>query len=92
MFEIDYMSLILKVLGSQGRYILVALATFLGSKGLLTPEQIQPWVDANLSIFIAALTYVVVSVWSYLKSLKAQKVEDVAKAVAPAATDRILKK
>lgn len=91
MFDLDIATLIKKLLGSQIRSILVFLAGILVAHGVISPEQVGGIVDANAQIAVGVVVYLITFVWNYSKNLKVQKVEDLAKRIAPLATARIIK-
>lgn len=92
MYNLDVKALLSKLLGSQARHLLTLVAGFLVAKGILAPESVVTFVGIHVEIVVAITAYLITTVWGYFKSLKAQKVEDIATEVAPIATARITKK
>lgn len=81
--------LLKKVVGSEVRRLLAVACGALLAAGLLTPEQAAAFADTTAPVVIAALLYGLSSVWGLIKNSKVQKIEEVAKDVAPFAVDKI---
>lgn len=92
MFSLDIAEFIKKLLGSQVRAALVLLAGILVTKGIIQPEHVDAFVGANVQIVLGGIIYLGTFAWNYFQKLKVQKVEDLAKKMAPQATASILKK